>query len=115
MHKAAAVAAAAVVAEAAAAAAAALALVLSQTLTEVKTALHCRIQLIDPGLNDLRETKMVQVGINYGPLRCSDVPLYDSVMDSHAHGLSFSPTLEVVGALMLKRWIAQYGSSKQTD
>ena len=74
MHKAAAVAAAAVVAEAAAAAAAAaaaLALVLSQTLTEVKTALHCntalvdprvagnRIRLMTPGLNHLRETKMM--------------------------------------------------------
>ena len=35
--------------------------------------------------------------------------LYDSSMDSHAHGLSFPPTLAVVGALMLKRWIVQYG------
>ena len=41
-----------------------------------------------------------------GPLRNSDVPLYDSVVNSHAHGLSFSPTLVVVGALMLKRWIS---------
>ena len=45
---------------------------------------------------------------------CAYVPLYDSVVDSHAHGLSFPPTLVVVGALMLKRWIVQYGSSKQT-
>ena len=29
------------------------------------------------------------VMVFYGPLRCSDVPLYDSVVDSHAHGLSF--------------------------
>jgi hypothetical protein len=46
-------------------------------------------------------------GVTYGPLRCSDVPLYDSVADSHAHGFSFPPTLVVVGALMLKRWIVQ--------
>ena len=26
----------------------------------------------------------------YDPLRCSDVPLHDSVVDSHAHGLSFT-------------------------
>jgi hypothetical protein len=47
------------------------------------------------------------VSVTYGPLRCADVPLYDSVVDSHAHGLSFPPTLVVVGALMLKRWIVQ--------
>jgi hypothetical protein len=29
------------------------------------------------------------------------VPLYAIVVDSHAHGLSFPPTLVVVGALML--------------
>ena len=50
-------------------------------------------------------------GCYYGPLRCSDVPLYDSVVDSHAHRLSFPPTLAVVGALMLKRLIVQYGST----
>ena len=43
----------------------------------------------------------------YGPLRCSDVHLYDSGVDSHAYGLSFLPTLVVVGALMLKRCIVQ--------
>ena len=53
--------------------------------------------------------------VTHGPLRCADVPLYDSVVDSHAHGLSFPPTLVVAGALMLKRWIVQYGTSKQTD
>ena len=30
-------------------------------------------------------------GVTCGPLRCSDVPLYDSVVDSHAHGLSPHP------------------------
>ena len=40
-------------------------------------------------------------------LRCSDVPLYDSVVDIHAHGLPFPPTLVVVGVFMLKRWIVQ--------
>ena len=35
-------------------------------------------------------------GVTYGPLRCSDVPLYDNIVDSHVHGLSFPPTLEVV-------------------
>ena len=44
-------------------------------------------------------------GCYYGPLRYADGPLYDSVVDSHAHGLSCPPTLVVVGALMLKRWI----------
>ena len=62
---------------------------------------------IDPGLKHLRETKMAYGRVLPGPLRCSDVPLYDSVVDSHAHGLSFPPTLVVVGALMLKRWIVQ--------
>ena len=42
-------------------------------------------------------------------LRCSDVPLYDSVVDSHAHGLSFPPALAVVGALMLKQWVVHMG------
>ena len=42
------------------------------------------------------------------------MPLYDSVVDSHAHGLSFPPTLVVVGALMLKRWIVQIGASEVT-
>jgi hypothetical protein len=61
-----------------------------------------------PGLKHLRETKKEAYGrLHYGPLRCSDVPLYDSVVDSHAHGLSFPPTLVVLGALMLKRWIVQ--------
>ena len=45
--------------------------------------------------------------VTHGPLRCSDVPLCDSVVDIHAHGLSVPPTLVVVGALMLKRWIVQ--------
>jgi hypothetical protein len=63
----------------------------------------------------LRETKTVYGRLlHYRPLRCSDVPLYDSVVDSHAHGLLFPPTLVVAGALMLKRWIVQYGSSEQT-
>ena len=34
---------------------------------------------------------------------------YDSVTDSPMQGLSFHPTLMVVGALMCKRWIVQYG------
>ena len=33
----------------------------------------------------------------YGSLRCSDVPLYDSDVDSNAHGLSFPSTLIFVG------------------
>ena len=52
---------------------------------------------IDPGLKHLRETKMAYGRVLPGPLRCSDVPLYDSVVDSHGHG--------VVGTLILKRWI----------
>ena len=41
------------------------------------------------------------------PLRCADVPAYDSILDSPIHGLSFRPILMVVGALMLKQWIVQ--------
>ena len=53
--------------------------------------------------------------VTHGPLRCADVPLYDSAVDSHAHGISSPPTLVVVGALMLIQWIVQYGTSTQTD
>ena len=41
------------------------------------------------------------------PLRCADVPAYDSISDSPIHGLSFRPIPMVVGSLMLKRWIVQ--------
>jgi hypothetical protein len=64
---------------------------------------------------DPRPCSFARKEVTHGPRRCADVPLYDRVVDSHAHGLSFPPTLVVVGALMLKRWIDQYGSSKQTD
>jgi hypothetical protein len=57
-----------------------------------------------PGLKHLRETKLVYVTIRTAG-RCSDVPLYDSVVDT---GFSFPPTLVVVGALMLKRWIVSF-------
>jgi hypothetical protein len=46
------------------------------------------------------------------PLRCADVPAYDSILDSHIHGLSFRPIPMVVGALMLKRWIVQNRASE---
>ena len=42
-----------------------------------------------------------------GPPRCAGVTSYDSAMDSPMQGLSFNPTLMVVGALTWKRWIAQ--------
>jgi hypothetical protein len=42
------------------------------------------------GLKHLRETNRV--------IRCSDVPLYDSVVDVN----SIPPTLAVLGALMLR-------------
>ena len=45
-----------------------------------------------------------------GPPRCADMPSYDSVTDSPMQGLSFRPTLMVVGALTLKRWIVQFRS-----
>ena len=45
-----------------------------------------------------------------GPLRCADMTPRDSVTDSPMQGLSFHPTLMVVGALTLKRWIVQFGS-----
>jgi hypothetical protein len=63
---------------------------------------------------DSRPCSFAQKEVTHGPLRCADVPLYDSFVGSHAHGLSFPRTLVVVGALMLKRWIVQYGSSKKT-
>ena len=44
-----------------------------------------------------------QKKVTPGPRRWADVPLSDNVVDIHAHGLSFPPTLVVVGALMLKR------------
>ena len=63
-------------------------------------------------LRDSRPCSFARKEVTHGPLRCAYVPLYASGMDSHAHGLSVFPTLVVVGALMLKRWIVQYGSSK---
>ena len=42
-----------------------------------------------------------------GPPRCADMTPRDSVTDSPMQGLSFHPTLMVVGALTLKRWIVQ--------
>ena len=48
------------------------------------------------------------------PLRCADVPAYDSMSDSPIHGLSFRPIPMVVGALMLKRCIVQNGASEMT-
>ena len=56
---------------------------------------------------DSRTCAVARKEVTHGPLRCADVPLYDSVVDSHAHGLSFPRTLVVAGALMLKRWIVQ--------
>ena len=64
-------------------------------------------------LRDPRPCSFARKEVTHGPLRCADVPLYASGMDSHAHGLSVFPTLVVVGALMLKRRIVHYGSSKQ--
>jgi hypothetical protein len=52
---------------------------------------------MDPGSEASQGDKDgVWKDVTYGPLRCPDVPLYDSVVNSHAHGLSFSPTLMVV-------------------
>ena len=64
---------------------------------------------------DSRPFSFARKEVTHGPLRCADVPLYGSVVDSHAHGLSFPPTLVVVGALTFKRWIVQNGSSSKTD
>jgi hypothetical protein len=44
------------------------------------------------------------------PLRCADVPAYNSILDSPIHERSFRPIPMVVGALMLKRWIVQNGT-----
>ena len=48
------------------------------------------------------------------PLRCADVPAYDSMLDSPIHRLSFRPIPMVVGALTLKRCIVQNGASEMT-
>ena len=48
------------------------------------------------------------------PLRCADVPTYDSISDSPIHGLSFRPIPVVVGALRIKRCIVQNGASEMT-
>ena len=45
-----------------------------------------------------------------GPLLCADMTLYDSITDSPMQGLPFHPTPMVLGALMWKRWIVQFGS-----
>ena len=45
-----------------------------------------------------------------GPPLCADMTPYDSGTDSHMQGLSFHPTLMVVSALTLKRWIVQFGT-----
>ena len=59
------------------------------------------IRLMDPGSEASQGDKdgdgrVLLLPSKYGPLRCADVPLYDSVVDSHTHGLSFPPTLVVV-------------------
>ena len=45
-----------------------------------------------------------------GPPLCADMTLYDSITDSPMQGLPFHPTPMVLGALMWKRWIVQFGS-----
>ena len=45
-----------------------------------------------------------------GPPLCADMTLYDSITDSLMQGLPFHPTPMVLGALMWKRWIVQFGS-----
>jgi hypothetical protein len=45
------------------------------------------LPMMDPGSEASQRDKIDDRG--FGPLRCSDVPLYDGVVDSHAHGLLF--------------------------
>ena len=45
-----------------------------------------------------------------GPPRCAYMTPYDSGMDNPMQGLSFRPTLMVLGALMLKRRTVQFRS-----
>jgi hypothetical protein len=52
--------------------------------------------------------------MTYRPLRCADMPAYDSILDIPMHELSFRPIPMVVGALMLKWWIVQNGASETT-
>ena len=56
---------------------------------------HIRPHRAPPG--GRRDASLLRKEVTHGPLRCADVPLYVSGMDSHAPVLSFPPTLVVAG------------------
>ena len=45
-----------------------------------------------------------------GPPLCADMTLYDGITDNPMQVIPFHPTPMVLGALMWKRWIVQFGS-----